>query len=494
MIRARLRSVIRRSVGFPLVIGLALTACGGGAETDSTEEPAQTTEQIWSDYWADTGFSSAGSRVGAAPWAGNHLTLFWRNSQNHILHSWQPEGTGWQAVEDIGSGAGSSPSASSTGNQRIDIVWRRSSDSHLIHRVYDNGFWPTEDVGTVVAGSPVVATWGSWFYSVFWRGTNKRLYHQWYDLTTSSWSGVEDFGGTLESDPAVIFNDGAQAGAKFDIFYRGANGRLKHKIMSDVTGWVPGPEEEVGGSIRSGTTPTAAVRWPGVAIETFWVGTDSKLRRRPYHVNTGWGTTETVDPNLTISGSPQAMSWGAGRVDVFAKSGSQVMQRTWTRTMEVAQIAQTQSNWCWATTGQMISRYWNREKTQCEQATQALNDGTNCCANPSACNFGGLANYPWMGLQVQDSMATGLPITIEQARTEVVARRPWDHGILWTDANGNVTGAHGVVGIDAFWFDNQWWVVINDPSGGVSYVQSYAAYLSVPGVSRGDWDFYNIRP
>jgi hypothetical protein len=287
-------------------------------------------------------------------------------------------------------------------------------------------------------------------------------------------------------------SDPSGGGALFDIFWRGSTGHLMHATMPYNGQWVPSPEEDLGGSIAAGSTPTAAARDPGQSLDVFWRGTDDKLKHKFYRVGAGWSAVDTVDSSLVLASSPEATSWGPGRVDVFAKSGSTIRHRVWSSSMYVDLRGQTQSNWCWATTGQMITRYWGNEFSQCQQASHAT--GQNCCATPgsAACNVGGLADYNWMGFATDSTAATGLPVTVEQAQAMTALKRPWDHGILWDGG-----GAHGVVGTDLFWFDNQYWVTINDPSPvnvGSKYVQSYSDYLRVPGVSTGDWDFYNIRP
>jgi hypothetical protein len=468
---------------------LALASCG--AETASQDSVGTVESPIWSNSWSDTGFSPAG-RASASPWSGRNLTLFWRSSTNHIIHSWEPEGYGWQGTWDIASNAASDPSSDSWDNDRIDTVWR-GTNGHLMHIFYNNGFSAVEDVGTVIPNPPAIAVWGTWFYSVFWRGSNNHLMHQWYEYPTQIWYPVEDFGNTLASDPAVMFRgtDAAGNGTVFDIFWRGTDTHLKHATMPYNGQWVPSPPEDLGGALYSGSVPTAAPRWNGTAFDVFWRDTSSHLRHRGWDVSTGWLPPDTIDGTTTLASSPRAMSWGHGRVDVFATIGTKLKQRTFSRTMEVTLFGQEQSNWCWATSGQMISRYWNREKSQCAQATHAF--GGNCCANPSSCNYGGLADLAWLGLQFTDSSATGKPITLDQVRAEVDAGRLWDHGIIWVGG-----GAHDVTMIDAFWFDNDWWVVVNDPSpqgSGSTYIERYSEYYNgTPGVSIGDWDFYQIRP
>lgn len=473
-----------------LVVALALSACGG--EPDPSEQVARTEENIWSTAWDDLGYQSSGG-PGASPWSGHNLTLFWRTSTNHLYHSWQPEGGDWQAIEDLATGVASDPSATSAGDGWIEVVWR-SSSSHLMYKPYFNGFGATVDLGGSLPSGPAAVTWPGSFLSVFWRSSSNHLMHRWLDYASGAWSANEDFGRTLGSDPAVMYRgtDPSGGGALFDIFWRATSGHLMHATMPYNGQWAPSPEEDLGGLIASGTVPTAAPRDPGQSLDVFWQGTDAKLKHKFYRIGSGWSAVDTVDSSMTLASSPEAMSWGPGRVDVFVKSGSTLKHRVWSSSMYVDLRAQTQSNWCWATTGQMISRYWGHEFSQCQQASHA--SGKNCCATPSsaACNVGGLADYAWMGFATNDTSSTGAPITVAQAQSMAALKRPWDHGIIWVGG-----GAHGVVGTDLFWFDNQYWVTINDPSPqnqGSNYVQTYSDYLGIPGVSIGDWDYYNIRP
>src|SRR5678815_3228469 len=111
-------------LGLILLASVPIAACQDGAWTaDSSETVGNASEPIWSASWNDLGFAATGG-PGAAPWNGRNLTLFWRTSTNHIFHSWQPEGSPWQPVEDIGTGAASDPSAASQDGERLDVVWR----------------------------------------------------------------------------------------------------------------------------------------------------------------------------------------------------------------------------------------------------------------------------------------------------------------------------------------------------------------------------------
>jgi hypothetical protein len=318
--------------------------------------------------------------------------------------------------------------------------------------------------------------------------------HRWYDFGTLTWSADQDFGNSLTSDPGVMF-DGS---GLIHVFWRGTNAHLQHAYMPYAGQWVTSPAEDLGGNIFLGTGPTAATRWPGQSLDAFWRGGDSHLHHRAFDANAGWAPEDVVDTSATLASSPAATTWGYGRIDVFAKIGSDLQHRVWSQTMNVPVLGQIQSNWCWATSGQMISTYWGKEVDECRSAAHAT--GLHCCLTPlpNGCNVGGIADYTWMGFAFDTTIDTGHSVTLDQAYNEVANYRPWDHGIIWLDANGNPDGGHDVVGIDLFWFDDDWWVVINDPEPqgqGSSYVQRYSEYYNgTPGVSLGDWDILNIRP
>jgi hypothetical protein len=69
------------------------------------------------------------------------------------------------------------------------------------------------------------------------------------------------------------------------------------------------------------------------------------------------GGEEAVDTATTLASDPQAMSWGQGRVDLFAKVGTTLQHRTWTNSI-LPLFGQETDYWCWVATAQMIGSHF----------------------------------------------------------------------------------------------------------------------------------------
>jgi hypothetical protein len=122
---------------------------------------------------------------------------------------------------------------------------------------------------------------------------------------------------------------------------------------------------------------------------------------------------------------------------------------------------QQQSNWCWASTTQMIASYYDVFLTQCAMAN--VNTGrTDCCTNsasasdPNKCNQGGWWMLSQNGFSVKD---TSTALTYAQLSSEFASNRPVAFAWGWTGGGGHAMVATGA------WTsaDNRQWVTFNDP-------------------------------
>src|SRR5439155_2400588 len=91
-----------------------------------------------------------------------------------------------------------------------------------------------EPQGGVILGQPGIVSWGASRLDVFVLGTDRALYHKWWD--GSSWgpslTGYERLGGICMSAPRAVAWDPN----RLDIFVVGTDGALYHKWWDGPSG------------------------------------------------------------------------------------------------------------------------------------------------------------------------------------------------------------------------------------------------------------------
>ncbi len=135
------------------------------------------------------------------------------------------------------------------------------------------GAWSgEEDLGGILTSDPAVTAWGPNRLDCFYRGQNNHMWHRWWD--GNAWSGEEDLGGILTSDPAVA----AWGPNRLDCFYRGQNNHIWHRWW-DGNAW--SGEEDLGGELVS--APTVAA-WGPNRLDCFYRGQNDHLLHRWFPV------------------------------------------------------------------------------------------------------------------------------------------------------------------------------------------------------------------
>jgi hypothetical protein len=76
------------------------------------------------------------------------------------------------------------------------------------------GWSDWESLGGVLTSGPGCSSWDEGRLDVFVRGTDRALWHKWYD---GGWSGWESLGGVLTSDPDAV----SWVFGRIDVFVRG---------------------------------------------------------------------------------------------------------------------------------------------------------------------------------------------------------------------------------------------------------------------------------
>jgi hypothetical protein len=439
-----------------------------------------TTHAIWTDNWELIGGSPV-SGPSASSWGpGQNIDVFWRGTDNHLKHKWFPYNNVYSWEEDLGGNLASEPASCTRSTNMRDVFWR-GTDNHLKHKWYPyNNAWSwEEDLGGNLASAPAALSWGTTALHVFWKGSDGNLKHKSLNYSNNIWTAEEDLQIAIQSDPAAMYrNNGIM-----DVFWAGSDQHLKHiwYPYNNTWSWV----QDLGGTLASGSSPTATRRWNG-SMDVFWRGTDNRLKHKWYPFNGDWSWEQDLGGNM--ASSPDATSWGSGRMDIYAKDASsgQMAHKLWSEDANVDVISQPTGSWCWAATGQMIMRYFGVEKSQCEQANYAFGQ-TNCCQSPqndsttpAACNKGGRAAYGHWGFNTSSQSGNNGAAKLADIKKQVALARPWDHCIKFSDG-----GHHIVAGIDEFYFDGDDWVVINNPNGSGQYMQRYSQYVGSYG-SCGD--------
>ena len=160
------------------------------------------------------------------------------------------------------------------------------------------------------------------------------------------------------------------------------------------------------------------------------------------------------------------------------------MQLPDARTLNMPQICQEQTNWCWAACTEMVLHYYNNpDARQCEFANW-LFDQTQCCEDPAnpACNrtcSGNEVQDVYTNWNILSTLIEGdVPFDVLQA--EIDAGRPVEVAFEWTGGGGHVAIVSGwdTDSPDPF-------VHVNDPAADrlsrVRYKELLAAY------GRGRW-------
>ncbi|MFA4852040.1 MAG: T9SS type A sorting domain-containing protein [Bacteroidales bacterium] len=138
--------------------------------------------------------------------------------------------------------------------------------------------------------------------------------------------------------------------------------------------------------------------------------------------------------------------------------------------LNVPQVIQEQSEWCWAGVTKCVLDYYGYPNQQCTIAEYArtvitwTNYGSvNCCVDPNqGCNYWNY-NYGYTG-SIQDILVhfgniqnygIGNTLTLNQINTEIAGGRPFIVRWQWTSGGGHFVVGHGVGGSNVYYM-NPW--------------------------------------
>jgi hypothetical protein len=237
---------------------------------------------------------------------------------------------GTQAQTASGTSRQSSSPVVSWGANRLD-VFVLGTDRALYHKWWNGSAWgPSltgyENMGGICSSSPQVVSWGANRLDVFLTGTDSALYHKWWN--GSAWgpslTGYERMGGTCVGDPRVV----SWEANRLDAFVLGTDRALYHKWWNG-SAWGPSLTgyERMGGIIIG---QPEVVSWGANRLDIFVVGTDRALYHKWWN-GSAWGPSLTGYERLggVCMSAPRAVAWGPNRLDVFVVGTDGALYHKW---------------------------------------------------------------------------------------------------------------------------------------------------------------------
>lgn len=256
----------------------------------------------------------------AVSWADGRIDVFARGTDNGIYQKWYDANAGgWQAWSKLDGTLESAPSVASWGTGRLDI-FSKSASGELQHLWYGGGTWgawdnlgkPSPSVG--LASAPGAISWGDGRIDVFVRGTDGELWQKWYDTTAGGWQPWGKIGGVLNSAPTIA----SWGPGRLDLFSTGPAGDLQHHWFDATAGgwqsWESLGKASNGGSLTSGP---GAISWGDGRLDVFARGSDGVLWQKWFSGEHG-GWKPWVRFGGVINSTPSVSSWAPGRLDEFS--------------------------------------------------------------------------------------------------------------------------------------------------------------------------------
>ena len=233
-------------------------------------------------------------------------------------------GTGVAAIRP------SSQPVVSWGPNRLD-TFVLGTDRALYHKWWNGSAWgPSvtgyERQGGVCTSVPQAVSWGPNRLDVFVTGTDSALYHKWWN--GSAWgpslTGYENMGGVCVGDPRIV----SWGANRLDVFVLGTDRALYHKAWNG-SNWLPSVTgyENLGGVCVG---QPEIVAWGKDRLDIFVIGTDKALYHKWWN-GTAWGPSATGYERLggVCTSAPRAVAWGPNRLDVFVTGTDGALYHKW---------------------------------------------------------------------------------------------------------------------------------------------------------------------
>ncbi|GGY70572.1 M43 family zinc metalloprotease [Pseudoduganella albidiflava] len=216
------------------------------------------------------------------------------------------------------------------GPNRLD-TFVLGTDRALYHKWWDGSGWgPSvtgyEQMGGTCTSVPQAVAWGPNRLDVFVTGTDSALYHKWWDGAAwgPSVTDYEYMGGICSGDPRIV----SWGPNRLDVFVLGTNRALFHKWW-DGAAWGPSVTgyEDMGGTCIG---QPEIVSWGPNRLDVFVIGTDRALYHKWFD-GAGWGPSLTGYERLggICTSAPRAVAWGPDRLDVFVTGTDGALYHKW---------------------------------------------------------------------------------------------------------------------------------------------------------------------
>jgi hypothetical protein len=228
--------------------------------------------EAWQGPWTDLSDGHIFETSPAAvSWGPDKIDLFavWNRQLQHRYYqnsNWSP----W--AENLGGGTSQAPTAASWKQGRVDVLVR-SSDNFMFRRFWEanvtSGWKEWENIGgrhMPLTSAPAAVATGPNRIDCFARGSNDgHLIHACYqDGQKQDWAEIDNL--TIRDAPAVVSGPTADAG-RVDVFVRGTNDLLWHRIYLAAAGWKPGSNWTPINSDQTASGPAAVAWWSGNALK-----------------------------------------------------------------------------------------------------------------------------------------------------------------------------------------------------------------------------------
>ncbi len=264
------------------------------------------------------------SGVAAVSRRAGTLDVFAKDGDGSFLHKhW--DGDSWSGWADLGGRFLSNPSAVNWGDDRID-VFGVGLDGELWQRTWtvSNGGWYgwVDTGGGRIQWTPAAASRGFGGIDVFAVNTAEQVVHRSFTVATG-WSAWQNLGGTASAPPAAV----AMSADRLNLLVRDGDGTLATRMWTrDNDGWYAWIDrgERIYGA------PAVSHRSTNV-MDVFVRDDADKSLLHAASSNGGQTLSAFVDLGGVLTSPLAAVSWSAGRIDVFGRvTNGHLYQRIWT--------------------------------------------------------------------------------------------------------------------------------------------------------------------
>lgn len=162
--------------------------------------------------------------------------------------------------------------------------------------------------------------------------------------------------------------------------------------------------------------------------------------------------------------------------------------------LNIPNVKQQQTNWCWAGSSLSILNYYRIYTSQCTFVSYVKTGKTapEVCANDSASTSEAQNGLNYFG--VSSSYYSGA-LSFSSTKTEIAYSRPVYVSIGWLDSNNNIYGGHAVV-IDGYYeYTNVGYQELKymDPWDGTHHTRDYDAFVYTSHDQKWRWGLWNVK-